>query len=146
MSSKLTLRRPTCQSWHIKVFFSSHGSAWTAMSKVLTQNGEKYSLNLNRADFMKILSVLQDNCGSHNNIMKFFRKIILFIISLLKNFNFFMVKNSFWCRYLFGVLSTCENLRENFEEILPRLDRLCQIWRIGRLGPMLFGGLRVNNR
>ena len=32
----LTLRRPTCQSWHIKVFFSSHGSAWTA-----TSNGEK---------------------------------------------------------------------------------------------------------
>ena len=29
----LTLRRPTCQSWHIKVFFSSHGSASTAMSK-----------------------------------------------------------------------------------------------------------------
>ena len=29
----LTLRRPTCQSWHIKVFFSSQGSASTAMSK-----------------------------------------------------------------------------------------------------------------
>ena len=41
-------------------------------------------------------------------------------------------------RYVFGVLSTCENVRENFEEILPRLDRLCQIWHIGRLGPMLF--------
>ena len=30
----LTLRRPTCKSWHIKVSFSSHGSAWTAMSKL----------------------------------------------------------------------------------------------------------------
>ena len=29
----LTLRRPTCQSWHIKVIFNSHGSAWTAISK-----------------------------------------------------------------------------------------------------------------
>ena len=29
----LTLRRPMCQSWHMKVFFSSHGAAWTAMSK-----------------------------------------------------------------------------------------------------------------
>ena len=29
----LTLTRPTCQSWHIKVFFRSHGSASTAMSK-----------------------------------------------------------------------------------------------------------------
>ena len=28
---KLTVRRPTCQSWHIQVFFSSHGSAWAAM-------------------------------------------------------------------------------------------------------------------
>ena len=31
--ANLTLRRPTCQSWHMKIFFSSHGSAWTAMSK-----------------------------------------------------------------------------------------------------------------
>ena len=30
---KLTVRRPTCQSWHIQVFFSSHGSARTALSK-----------------------------------------------------------------------------------------------------------------
>ena len=29
----LTLRRPTCQNWHTKVSYSSHGSAWTAMSK-----------------------------------------------------------------------------------------------------------------
>ena len=28
-----TLRRPPCQSWHIKAFFSSNGSASTAMSK-----------------------------------------------------------------------------------------------------------------
>ena len=33
MKVTLTLRRPTCQSWHIKVFFSSQGSASTAMSK-----------------------------------------------------------------------------------------------------------------
>ena len=25
LSQVLTLRRPTCQSWHIRVFFSSHG-------------------------------------------------------------------------------------------------------------------------
>ena len=30
---------------------------------------------------------------------------------------------------------------ENFEKIWPRLDRLCQIWHIGRLGPMLFRAL-----
>ena len=29
----LTLSRPTCQSWHFKVFFSFHGSAWATMSK-----------------------------------------------------------------------------------------------------------------
>ena len=28
-----TLRRPTCQSWHIKVSLSPHGSAWTARWK-----------------------------------------------------------------------------------------------------------------
>ena len=27
ISTFLTLRRPTCQSWHIEVFFRSHGSA-----------------------------------------------------------------------------------------------------------------------
>ena len=31
--SRLTLWRPTCQSWHIKVFLSSNDSAWTAMLK-----------------------------------------------------------------------------------------------------------------
>ena len=41
-------------------------------------------------------------------------------------------------RYLFGVLSTCEDVRENFQEIWPKLDRLCQIWHIGRFGLMLF--------
>ena len=37
-----------------------------------------------------------------------------------------------------NIYSACENVRENFEEIWPRLDRLGQIWYIGRLGPMLF--------
>ena len=46
-------------------------------------------------------------------------------------------------RNWFGVLSTCGNVPENFEEIWPRLDRLCQIWRIGRLGLCCFGRLRV---
>ena len=35
---------------------------------------KKYSLHLNRADFMKILSVSQDHCGSHNNFLKIFSK------------------------------------------------------------------------
>ena len=35
---------------------------------------KKYPLHLNGSDFMKILSVPQDHCGSHNNFMKFFSK------------------------------------------------------------------------
>ena len=30
-------------------------------------------------------------------------------------------------RYLIWVLSICESVREKFEEILPRLDRLCDV-------------------
>ena len=35
---------------------------------------KKYPLHLNLADFIKILSVPQDHCRSHNNFMKFFSK------------------------------------------------------------------------
>ena len=35
--------RPTCQIWHIKVFCSSHSSAWTAL-----QYGEKITLHFGR--------------------------------------------------------------------------------------------------
>ena len=87
---------------------------------------KKYLLHLNRRDFMKILP-----------------ELCVYLIS-----NFSMVKNRFRRRkvspsfkpygYLFGVLSTCENVCENFEEIWPRLERLGQIWHIGRLGSMLF--------
>ena len=41
---------------------------------------KKYSLYLNRADFMRALSVPQDHCGTHNNFMNFFQKIILFMV------------------------------------------------------------------
>ena len=35
---------------------------------------KKYSLYLNRTDFMRVLSVPQDHCGTHNNFMKIFSK------------------------------------------------------------------------
>ena len=35
---------------------------------------KKYPLHFNPTDFLKILSVPQDHCGSHNNFMKFFSK------------------------------------------------------------------------
>ena len=41
---------------------------------------KKCSLYLSRTDFLKILLVLQDHCGSHNNFMKFFSKIIHFMV------------------------------------------------------------------
>ena len=41
---------------------------------------KKSPLHLIPTDFMKILSVQQDHCGSHNNFMKFFWKIILFMV------------------------------------------------------------------
>ena len=42
-------------------------------------------LHLNLTDFMKILSVSKYHCESHNNFMKFFWKIILFLIRLAFN-------------------------------------------------------------
>ena len=72
----LTLRRPTCQSWHIKVFFSSHGSAWTAMSK-----------RWKNIPFIKTLRILWKYCQYHRIMVEviiilwnFFRKIIVFMV------------------------------------------------------------------
>ena len=73
---------------------------------------------------MKILSVPQDHCESHNDFMTFFLKnYTLYGGHVSLNFGFRLNRLAF---------------RENFEEIRPRLDRLCQIWHIGCLGPMLF--------
>ena len=38
---------------------------------------KKYPLHLNLTDFMKILSERQDHCGSQNNFMIFFEKVII---------------------------------------------------------------------
>ena len=69
---------------------------------------------------MKILLEPQDHCGSHNNFMKFFWKIYL-------NIAFSLLKTAFdEDRYLYGVLSTCEDVRENFEEKNSSSYRLIQ--------------------
>ena len=41
---------------------------------------KKYPLHLNLTDFLKILSVPHDHCGSHNYFIIFFRKIVLFMV------------------------------------------------------------------
>ena len=92
---------------------------------------KNYPLHLNRTDFMTILSVPQDHCGSHNNFTYFFfwkinfmvftyfqilrfvsivlrlatRKHIFIYQKLFKNQilfqNFFKIKNSFWRSKIF---------------------------------------------
>ena len=116
--SILTRRRQTCQSWHIKVIFSFHGSAWTAMSK-LWKN----------IPFIFTLRILWKYCQYQDH----YNYDFVFQIFFSGFKTAFDVE-----RYLFWVLSTWENVRDSFEEIWPRLDRLCQIWHIRRLGPMLF--------
>ena len=50
---------------------------------------KKCSLYLSRTDFLKILSVPQDHCGSHNNLMKFFSKnYTLYGVYIFSNFGF----------------------------------------------------------
>ena len=84
-----TLRGPTCQSWHIKVF-----SAFMAELELLSENGEKYPLHLNRRDHMKILSVLQDHCGIHKNFINIFLKNYYGVYISL-NFRFHTKNNLF---------------------------------------------------
>ena len=57
----LSIKRSTCQNWYIKVLQLSRLSVSCYVKTV-----KKYPLYLNRADFMKILSVPQNHCGSHN--------------------------------------------------------------------------------
>ena len=64
---KLTLRRPTCQNFSVL-------KAEPLGVNCYVKTVKKYPLHLNRADFMKILSVPYDHCGSHNNFLKFFSK------------------------------------------------------------------------
>ena len=48
---------------------------------------KKYSLYLNRTDFMRVLSVPQDHCGTHNNFMKIFSKnYTLYGVYIFSNF------------------------------------------------------------
>ena len=50
---------------------------------------KKCSLYLSRTDFLKMLSVPQDHCGSHNNFMKFFSKnYTLYGVYIFSNFGF----------------------------------------------------------
>ena len=50
---------------------------------------KKYSLNLNRSDFMRVLSVPQDHCRTHNNFMKIFSKNYTFYgVYIFSNFGF----------------------------------------------------------
>ena len=75
----LTLRRPTCQSWHKKIFFKN----------CYVKTMKKYPLHFNRADFMKIMSVPQDHCRSHNYFFKIFSKnYTLYGVYIFSNFGF----------------------------------------------------------
>ena len=50
---------------------------------------KKYPLHLKLTDFIKVLSVPQDRCGSHNNLMKFFSKnYTLYGVYIFSNFGF----------------------------------------------------------
>ena len=58
---------------------------------------KKYPLHLNRADFMKILSLPQDHYGSHNNFLKIFSKnYTLYGVYIFLNFGIRLNHLSFY--------------------------------------------------
>ena len=58
---------------------------------------KEYSLHLKRADFMKILSLQQDHCGSQNNFLKIFSKnYTLYGIYIFLNFGIRLSNLSFY--------------------------------------------------
>ena len=57
---------------------------------------KKYSLNLNRTDFLKVLSVPQDHCGTQNNFTKIFSKnYTLYGVYIFPNFGFRLTRLAF---------------------------------------------------
>ena len=70
----LNSQASTCQSWQIKVFFSSHGSAWTATSKWWKNIPFVWTLQIlwRYYQYHRIFVEFKIILG------KFFRKIILF--------------------------------------------------------------------
>ena len=49
---------------------------------------KNYSIYLNCTDFMRVLSVLQEHCGTHNNLMKIFSKnYTLYGVYIFLNFD-----------------------------------------------------------
>ena len=50
---------------------------------------KKYSLYFNHTDFMRVLSVPHDHCGTHNNFIKIFsRNYSLYGVYIFSNFGF----------------------------------------------------------
>ena len=62
----LTLRRPLRHSWRIGLFFSSHGSALTAIPKRWKNIPHKSST----ADFLKLFILMQGACGTDKTRLK----------------------------------------------------------------------------
>ena len=100
---------------------------------------KKYPRHLNLKDFMNILSVPQDHCD--NNLMNFFSKNNSY-------FKFFSeLKTALEVnRYLFGISSTFENVRD----ILKRSDNGLTVFVrsgiSGAWGPCFFGRLRIKSQ
>ena len=69
---------------HQVIFLSSRLSV-----NCFVKTGKKYSLYLNRTDLMRVLSVPQDHCGTHNNFMKIFSKnYTVYGVYIFPNFGF----------------------------------------------------------
>ena len=73
---------------------------------------KKCSLNLSRKDFFIILSVPQDHCGSHNNLLKFFSNFTFYGVYISINFDFRLNRLAF----------TDTNFFQGYKQLLAKKD------------------------